>query len=67
MKLIPEQFIKKAIENPLLSMNCKEFHPHSTCNRIMINQFFNTGRISFKSYIVIHLLGLILFRRKKLK
>ena len=67
MKLIPEEFIKKAIDNSLLVDRCRLIHPQYPCNQKMIAQFFLTVKACWKSYIVIHLLSLLLFRRKKLK
>lgn len=62
---IPEDYIQKAILNPLQDEQCCDLHPGISCNMKMLYQFAMTCKNLYKTYLLVHLIPFIIFKRKK--
>jgi len=64
-KMLSLEFIEKAINNPLQDEKCADMHG-GTCNFKAISQFFMGCKSVYKMYLLVHLIPLVIFKRKKL-
>lgn len=65
MSFLSEEFIQRAILNPLQDEKCVDLHPGEDCNTKMLYQFVATSKAVSKIYLLVHLVPFILFKRKK--
>ena len=65
MSFLSEEFIRKAILNPLENEKCYELHPGVSCNVKMVKQFMATCKSLYKMYLMVHLIPFLIFKRKK--
>lgn len=65
MPLLSEEFVQKAILNPLQDEKCSELHPGISCNMKCLVQFVNTCKGLYKMYLLVHIVPFIIFKRNK--
>ena len=64
-KLLPEEFIYEALRNPAQNEKCHQMHAGS-CNLKALSQFTEGCKGVYKMYLLVHLIPLLTFKRKKL-
>ena len=67
MPPLTEEFVRKAILNPLENEKCSDLHPGYTCNEKSLIQFAATFQSLYKMYLLAHLIPFLIFKRKKAK
>ena len=63
---LTQDFIAKAISNPLENETCAQLHTGS-CNVKALEQFREGCRNMYKMYLLVHLIPLLTVKRKKLR
>jgi hypothetical protein len=64
-KMMTEDFIYEALRNPLENETCDQLHAGS-CNMKGMSQFVEGCKGTYKLYLIVHLIPLLIFKRKKL-
>jgi hypothetical protein len=64
---IDPSIVKSAIDDPLLPLYCSSLHQDCSCNGKFLEQLTNTSKSMWKIYLIVHLIPLVVFKRKKLK
>lgn len=67
MQVVSLNTVQQAIENTLENETCSDFHPGISCNQKAFSQFIIGSKSIYKMYLVVHLVPLLLFKRKHLK
>lgn len=60
-------FVWDAIKDNSLLLKCSMLHPKHSCNEKFLHQLINTTKSMWKIYLAVHLIPLIVFKRKKLR
>lgn len=66
MQVVAQSFVEKAIEDVDGTYLCTDFHHHMSCNQKALGQILSTTRSCSKMYFLVHIIPLILFKRKKI-
>ena len=67
MQAVSSVVIEQAILNKLQNETCQDYHPGISCNSKAWAQFVQGSRSVFKMYLAVHLVPLLLFKRKHIK
>ena len=65
-KMLSDDFISAAINNPIENETCEQMHAGS-CNMKALSQFNEGCKSVYKMYLLVHIIPLIMFKRKKLR
>jgi len=64
--MLSDEFREAAIFNPLENETCEQMH-NGSCNAKAMSQFVEAYKSIYKMYLLVHLVPLLVFKRKKLK
>lgn len=66
MSQLTPKIVSQAILDPTMPLDCSMLHSGS-CNHKFLEQLRNTSKSMWKIYLLVHLIPLVVFKRKKLR
>ena len=67
MSVIAEEFIREAIDNVNTLFSCSITHPGYTCNEKALQMFLGGLKPVIRTYLPVHIVPFLLFKRKDFK